>query len=43
MYSCVGIQAGRFVYSMLTLEDVMSGKVYNRMCSHVFDYEWGSS
>jgi len=27
MYSCVGIQAGRFVCSVLTLEAAMSGEV----------------
>jgi len=27
MYSCVGIRARRFVCFVLTLEDVMSGKV----------------
>jgi len=39
MYSCVGIRAGRFVCFILTLEDVISEDVYNRMCSIMLDYE----
>ena len=34
---------GRFVCFVLTLEDVMSREVHNRMCSRVLDYERGSS
>ena len=41
MYSCVGIRTERFVCSVLTLEDVMSGEVHNRMCSCILDYERG--
>jgi len=39
MYSCVGIRAMRFIYSMLKLEGVTSGDVSNMMCSHVLYYE----
>jgi len=39
MYSHVGIRVGRFVCFVLTLDDVVSEDVHNRMCSRVLDYE----
>jgi len=42
LYSCMGIQAGRFVCSVLTLEAAMSGEVHSR-CSRMLDYERTSS
>jgi len=38
LYSCVGIQTGRFVCSVLTLEAAMSKEVHSR-CSRMLDYE----
>jgi len=38
MYSCVGIQAGRFHCLVFTLEDVMSGRFITG-CVHALDYE----
>jgi len=38
LYSCVGIRAGRFLCSVLTLEAAMSGEVHCR-CSRMLDYE----
>jgi len=42
LYSCVGIRAGRFVCSMLTLEVSMSGEVHSRY-SRMLDYERAGS
>jgi len=38
LYSCVGIQARRFVCFVLTLEAVVSGEVHSRY-SRMLDYE----
>jgi len=35
----VGIRAGKFVCSMLTLKATMSEEVHNRWCSRMLDYE----
>jgi len=42
LYSCVGIQAGRFVCSMLTFEAAMSEEVHSR-CLCMLDYKRAGS